>query len=162
MVASFDVLMQNFYKVTQGNHEKVPSFATRLEGTLNQIQLKCPRWIADCEVSWHLKDHLFHRVHKHIRDSIRYLYSNPETTYSQLMVMAYKAESEMEEAKDKVRARSAVTTEVIDRSKELSNQIAKLMSALTRAEQGNYPASAPNSPRHRGHERGWMDRNTPT
>ena len=34
-VASFDVLMQNFDKVTQGNHEKVPSFATRLEGTLN-------------------------------------------------------------------------------------------------------------------------------
>ena len=32
-VASFDVLRQNFYKVTQGNHEKVPSFATRLEGT---------------------------------------------------------------------------------------------------------------------------------
>ena len=26
-VASFDVLMQNFYKVTQNNHEKVPSFA---------------------------------------------------------------------------------------------------------------------------------------
>ena len=42
MVASFDVLMQNFYKVTHGNHEKVPSFATRLEGTLNQIWLKCP------------------------------------------------------------------------------------------------------------------------
>ena len=41
MVASFDVLMQNFYKITQGNNEKVPSFATRLEGTLNQIQLKC-------------------------------------------------------------------------------------------------------------------------
>ena len=41
-VALFDVLMQNFYKVTQGNHEKVPSFATRLEGTLNQIPLQCP------------------------------------------------------------------------------------------------------------------------
>ena len=39
MVASFDVLMQNFYKVMQGNNEKVPSFATRLEGTLNQIRL---------------------------------------------------------------------------------------------------------------------------
>ena len=37
MVASFDVLMQHFYIVTQGNHEKVPSFATRLEGTNNQI-----------------------------------------------------------------------------------------------------------------------------
>ena len=35
-VASFDVLMQNFYKISQGN-EKVPSFAMWLEGTLNQI-----------------------------------------------------------------------------------------------------------------------------
>ena len=35
-VASFDVLMQNVYKISQGN-EKVPSFVTQLEGTLNQI-----------------------------------------------------------------------------------------------------------------------------
>ena len=35
-VASFDMLMQNFYKVTQGNHEKVFSFAMRLEGTLDR------------------------------------------------------------------------------------------------------------------------------
>ena len=35
-VASFDVLMQNFYKILQGN-ERVPSFVTKLEGTLNQI-----------------------------------------------------------------------------------------------------------------------------
>ena len=55
-MASFDVLMQNFYKVTQGNHEKVLSFTMRLEGTLNQIRLKCPRQIADHEVPWHLKD----------------------------------------------------------------------------------------------------------
>ena len=40
-VVSFDVLMQNFYKVTQNSHEKVPSFAMRLEGTLNQIWLLC-------------------------------------------------------------------------------------------------------------------------
>ena len=42
MVASFDILMQNFYKVMQGNNEKVPSFAMRLEGTLNQIRLQSP------------------------------------------------------------------------------------------------------------------------
>ena len=46
-VVSFDVLMQNFYKVTQSNHKKVPSFTTRLEGTLNQIRLQCPRMITD-------------------------------------------------------------------------------------------------------------------
>ena len=55
-VASFNVLVQNVYKVTQGNHEKVPSFATRLEGTLNQFQLKCPGRIADHRVACHLKD----------------------------------------------------------------------------------------------------------
>ena len=111
---------------------------------------------------WHLKNHLFHGICKHIQDSIRYLYSNAEITYSQLMVTTCKAESEMEEAKDKVRARSAVTTEVVDGSKVLDNQIAKLIATLTRAERGHCPTSAPNSPRHRGHRRGWTDRNTPT
>ena len=37
MVTLFDILMQNLYKVTQGNHKKVPSFARWLERTLNQI-----------------------------------------------------------------------------------------------------------------------------
>ena len=149
-VASFNVLMQNFYKVTQGNHEKVPSFTTRLEGTLNQIWLKCPRRIADHKVACHLKDRLFHGVCKHMRDSIRYLHSNPETTYSQLMVAARKAESEMEDAKEKVRARSSAATEVTDGSKELGDQITRLMATLMRAEQGTHPATAPNSPQAQG------------
>ena len=100
---------------------------------------------------------------KHIRDSIRYLQSNPKTTYSQLMVTAYKAESEMEEAKDKVRARSAAATEVVDSSKELGNQIARLMATLTRTEQGNHPASALNGPRHGVMEEGrWIGILLPT
>ena len=156
-VASFDVLMQNFYKISQGN-EKVPSFATRLEGTLNQIRIKCPGRIANHEVSSHLKDQLFHGVKKHIRDSVRYLYSNPQTTYSKLVVTARRAESETEETK--VKARSAATTEVPAGSKELGDQIAWLMAALTRAEQSTHSASAPSSPGHRGHGRGWTDRNT--
>ena len=116
MVASFDVLMQNLYKGTQGNHEKVPSFAMRLEGTLNQIRLKCPGWIVDHDVTWHLKEWLLHGVCKNIKDSIRYLHSNPKTTYFQLINAACKAEHEMEEAKDKVRARSAAATEAMDGS----------------------------------------------
>ena len=98
--ASFDVLMQNFYKISQGN-EKVTSFATWLEGTLNQIQIKCPGRIADHEVSNHLKDWLFHGVKKHIRDSVRYLYHNPQTTYPKLAVTARRTESETEETKVK-------------------------------------------------------------
>ena len=52
-----------------------------------------------------------------------------------------KAESETEETKVKVR--SAATTEVPSSSKELGDQIARLMAAVTRAEQGSCPASAP-------------------
>ena len=159
MVVSFYMLMQNFYKITHGGNEKVPSFATRLEGTLNQIRIRCPRWIANCEVPWHLKEQLLHGVRKQVRDSIRYLYGNPQTTYSELVVAAQRAGSEMEETKVKVR--SAATTEVPTSSKELGDQIARLMAALTRAEQDSCPASTPNSPRHRGHGRGWTDRNTP-
>ena len=40
MVVSFDVLMQNVYKVLQGNNEKVPSFDMRLEGNLKQCYIK--------------------------------------------------------------------------------------------------------------------------
>ena len=134
------------------------SFATRLEGTLNQIRIKCPSRIANHEVSSHLKDRLFHRVKKHVRDSIRYLYSNPQTTYSELVVAARRAESKTEETK--VKARSAATTEVPAGSKELGDQIVQLMAALTRAEQSSCSASALSSPRHRGCGRGGTDRNT--
>ena len=124
-VASFNILMQIFYKVMQGNHKKVPSFTTKLEGTLNQIRLQCPGRITDQEVQQHLKDYLFHGVHKHIRDSLRYLYTNPGTIYSQLMIAAHKAESKNEEACDRVRARSAMTTEPVEGTTDLGNQIDK-------------------------------------
>ena len=153
-VASFDVLMQNSYKITQGNNEKVPSFDMRLEGTLNQIRLRCPGPITDYEVSWHLKEWLFHGVQKYVRDSIRYLYGNSKTNYSELVIAACRVESKMEKTKERVKARSAASTEVATGSRELRDQTARLMAALTRVEQGSHPASAPDSSRHRGHGRG--------
>ena len=64
----------------------------------------------------------------------------------------------MEETK--VKPRSDAATEVPSSSKELGDQIAWLMAALTRAEQSSCPASTPNNPRHRGHGRGQTDRTT--
>ena len=69
MVASFDILMQNFYKVMQDNNKKAPSFTMRLEGTLNQIRLQYPMRMTDLEVQHLLKDCLFHRVQKYICNS---------------------------------------------------------------------------------------------
>ena len=145
----------------QNNNEKVSSFAMMIEGTFNQIRLQCPVRITNQEVQQHLKDHLFHRVHKHTRDSIQYLYSNPGTTYSQLMITACKVENKTEETSDMVRARSAVTTKPVEGTTVLGNQITRLMAALTKGGQGNSPSSAQNSPRQRGHGRGQMHGNTP-
>ena len=50
------------------------------------------------------------------------------------MVAARKTESETEDAKEKVRARSSAATEVTDGSKELGDQITRLMATLTKAE----------------------------
>ena len=75
------------------------------------------------------------------------------------MVAAHKAESENEEAQDKVGARSAVTTKPIEGATELGSQTARLMTALTTAGQDNSPSSTPNSPRHGGHGRGRMGQN---
>ena len=68
----------------------------------------------------------------------------------------------MEETKERVKAQSAASTEVATGSRELGDQIERLMAALTRVEQGSCPVSAPNSLRHRGHGRGRADRGTPT
>ena len=90
----------------------------------------------DLEVQQHLKDSFFLGVWKHIQDSIRYLYSTPRNSYSQLMVAAQKAESKNEEILDKVRARAAMGTDSREGATELGQQIARLMAALTTAGQG--------------------------
>ena len=79
----------------------------------------------DLEGHQHLKDCLFHGVHKHIQDSIRYLYSTPKISYLQLMVGTQKAESKYKEIWDKVRARAAVTTDSGEGTTELMQQITK-------------------------------------
>ena len=159
-MASFYVLMQNIYKVTQGNHEKISSFATRLVGTLKQIRLQFPGRIIDLEVQQHLKDCLFHGVCKHIWDSISDLYITPRTSYSHLMSATLRAERENVEIWDKVRARAAMATNSREGATELGQQIAKLMAILSKAGQGSNAASAPSSPKERCHGRGQADRGT--
>ena len=99
-MASFNVLMQNIWRVSQRNNEKVPSFPMRLEGTLNQIQLQCLGRMVDLQAQQHLRDCVFHGVRKHICDCILYLYSTPGILHSELMITAQKVESKNEETQD--------------------------------------------------------------
>ena len=69
-VLGYDVLMQQFDRVHMERNEKVQSYATRMEGSLNQIQVKFPRMISDAEAEVKFKDRLFYGILKTPRDSI--------------------------------------------------------------------------------------------
>ena len=160
MLASFDMLKQNFYKVSQGNSEKVPLFATRLEGILNQIQLQCSGSMNDLEAQQYLRDHLFHGIRKHICGSIWYLYSTSSVSYSQLMVTTWKAKSKNEETQDHVRVKAAVTTEPVEGMDELWQQVTQLMTTLIQVGWGGGKTSTPSSPQEHGHGHGQSARNS--
>ena len=64
-------------------------------------------------------------------DSIWYLYSTPNLSYSQLMIAAQKVESENEETQYHVRVRATVITKAVEGMAKLKHQIAKLKAALT-------------------------------
>ena len=89
-MASFDIFMQHFYKLQQGNAEKVTVYVT-------QVQQEYPTMLSVSEVKKHFRDHLFHGLHKQLCDSMCYLYDDMGKMYPQLMTAACKAESEEED-----------------------------------------------------------------
>ena len=137
---------KSFYKVSQGNNEKFPSFATRLEGSLNQIQLQCPRKNYGSGGPTAPAPLPFPWVKKYTHNSIWYLYGIPGMSYSQVMVAAHKAESKNKETWDRVRAKVTVTTKLVEGAAKLKQQFAKLMAALTQGVFGSGNTSAPSSP----------------
>ena len=157
----FDTLMQNFYKVTQGNNKKVPSFAMWLEGTLNQIQLQCPGRMMDLEAKHPLKDHHFHGLCKHIYDSAWYLYSTPWY----LILTSHECHLEGREQewgnpkKDEGWGHSDNWPR--EGTAKLGQQIAKLMATLTQTGQDSSHYSVPGSPWEDGHRWGCSGRGTP-
>ena len=59
-VISFNVFMQNFYKLQQGKIEKVPVYVTKLKEVLNLVQGDYPNMLSTNEVQKHLRNCLFH------------------------------------------------------------------------------------------------------
>ena len=91
--------MQHFYGVHMEKNEKVQSYSTRMEGSLNQILVKFPGMISNAEAEIRLRDRLVYGVLKTLRDSIRYLYDNQAKTYTQLSVAARKGEAGVSDGK---------------------------------------------------------------
>ena len=125
-VKSFDLLMRDFYHADQGEEESIPSFATRMEGLLSQIQDKYPDKFTHLEEQRLLKDRLFHGCKKSIRDSVKYCFADPHMDYMQFLEECRKVEDEDKVGQAKVnppKAKVAAATIPPTKEDELTKQL---------------------------------------
>ena len=60
LVSTFDVMMQGFYRESQGRSESVACYVVRLEGKLNEIQVKHWNRVSEVETAGYIRDCLFY------------------------------------------------------------------------------------------------------
>ena len=148
-----DRLQQEFFQLQQDKGERIQHFVSRLERVFKKLQDAFPgRYQEE-----HLKERLFHGVNQQTRDSMRFLYSEPSTTYDVLLSAIKEAEIEWMESKGQARLKSTV---VIDRSEEIEELRRKLDQITATMKSNSYrgpkpkkekkeppSGSGPNSPR---------------
>ena len=93
-ISDKDVLLQEYYKLSQESGESVQQYSIRLEAALEKIRIRYPESHSLREADTSLKDRLFHGMRKEIRDSIRFRFEDKVVTYQDLLAAARKAESE--------------------------------------------------------------------
>ena len=125
-VKSFDLQMQDFYCVDQGEEESIPSFATWVEGLLSQIHDKFLEKLTHPEEQRLLKDCLFHGCKKSIQDSVKYCFADPHIDYMHFLEECRKAEDEDKVGQTKLKppkAKVAAATVPPTREDELAKQL---------------------------------------
>ena len=87
---SVNILQQEFHQMMQTHKEKVSEFGSKLEHKFRLLQEKCPgHYGSDA-----LKERLFHGMIDKLRDSVRYLYSQPDCNFNKLLKAAMTCEFE--------------------------------------------------------------------
>ena len=102
---SGDHLQQEFYQLAQDKTEKVRQFAGRLEQKYKYLKEKSPNKYQTKD----LKNRLFHGMHPHIHESMRFLYKKAEVTYEELLSKTLEAEKDCCSSKStSVKSKAAV------------------------------------------------------
>ena len=60
-------------------------YIVRLEGKLNNIQVKHPNRVSEMETAGYIRDHLFYGLKKHLQVVIRAKFDHPMNDYTALM-----------------------------------------------------------------------------
>ena len=145
---STDRIQQEFYQLSQERGETIQQFAGRMELKYKKlVELYPGQYTKDI-----LKERLFYGMTQHLRNSMRYLYKKPGTTYEELMMSAKEAEAEWID--HKARVKSVIINEDPGKKEreELKQRIEKLTENVKTANLQTKPASprqkkSPRSPR---------------
>ena len=96
VTATHDTLVCEFHQLSQERNERIREFAGRIEKVFKKLQWQIPERYPDKLL---LKDRLFHGMNQHLKDSLRYLYTQSSVTYANLLQVAYAAEVEAEKGR---------------------------------------------------------------
>ena len=134
--------MQEVYRIVRGKSEKVQTFVLHLKRALKVIMQQHSYVMTEEKGVKDVKDHLFHELKPNIHNALCYIYDNPDSSYSQLVMAAQKYETESPRSSvSEARAKSAVVgmasasqAKVASSDppyEALTQQIAYLMSDIT-------------------------------
>ena len=114
---SVNILQQEFHQMMQMRKEKVSEFGSKLEHKFRLLQEKCSgHYDSDA-----LKERLFHGMIDKLRDSVRYLYSQPDCDFNKLLKAAMMCEFETTSCAS-TRAKSLQVSEVVTPESNVSEK----------------------------------------
>ena len=79
-VSTFDVMMWGFYTVPSKS-KFIAHYIARLEGKLNEVQVKHPNRVSKAETAQYIRDHLFYGLRKPLQEAIHAKSHNPMITW---------------------------------------------------------------------------------
>ena len=120
-----DILLQEFHQMMMGPKEKVHEFGGKLEYKFRLLQERCPGRYDMAQ----LKDHLFHGMTDKLRDSVRYLFTNPTVDFNQLLKAAMACEIETS-SRQAIKAKAMQFSEGVSESSVTNSEINSIRSQL--------------------------------
>ena len=88
------VMLKEFNNMTQGSKESAAAYITRLEAALHRICTKHPDEIGESRAQVMLKRGCYQCLRDGLKESLRYLYDNPNRTYEDLVEKVIQIDGE--------------------------------------------------------------------
>ena len=144
-----DMLMQDFYKITQDTKEKVSNFGIRLKVAPDRILVFHPESLTSEETAKKLKDRFYYEVRQNVREGLRYYYKVLQADYTTLLTKprSIEAEKSTSTTTQAVTMKSASTIEAgaTDQTDELTRQMNELITIVKNQQVQNTKGGNKNS-----------------